>query len=157
MNAEHAGPEPSEWPDMASAVDQPHEILAETFGISPAAAQRVLQWHESKVREELGHSKAEQLGRIVGLLIRPQKNLKTVVRALALAAGLDELNGTKSQAEVARELGCTRALVSHYVVQWADLLELDVYKYRKRGSSRPVFSEKAKEVWMKRKAKKDGI
>ena len=79
-------------------------------------------------------------------------NLRAVVRALALATGLAELNGTHSQAEVARELGVTRSLVSYYVTTWADLLKIGVFKFRKGSSSRETYRVAARTSWAKRKA-----
>jgi predicted transcriptional regulator len=52
-----------------------------------------------------------------------------------------QLNGKKSQAELARELGVTRALVSHYVVGFADLLGIEVTKFRKSERFQEVFRE----------------
>jgi hypothetical protein len=89
--------------------------------------------------------------------VRPVRNLKALVRGLALAAGLDELNGTHSQAEVARELGCTRALMSHYVTMWADLLGVHVLKFRKAPGCRATYSKAAFAAWKKRKGTEQTI
>jgi predicted transcriptional regulator len=71
-----------------------------------------------------------------------------MANAIAFAAGLDQLNGKMSQAQVARELGVTRALVSHYTVGVRDVLSgkrdtFDCTKFRKRNSSRETFRAKA--------------
>jgi hypothetical protein len=75
---------------------------------------------------------------VIGLLLSA-KNLAAQVHALAFAAGLDQLNGKRSQAEIARDLGCTRALISHYVVGWADVLGLSITKFRKSEGSRATY------------------
>lgn len=145
------GPEPSYWPDIAFDVDKPAWILAEELCLGLEDAEKVWAWHERHLAREVEHARGEQLGRIVGLLCKPSRNIKALVRGLALAAGLDELNGTHSQSEVARELGCTRSLISHYVTAWADLLDLDVFKFRKVSRSRETFRCSAKKSWAKRK------
>jgi hypothetical protein len=133
-------------------VDRPEWLLAENLNLGLEEATRVLEWHQVAVAREVDWAKAEQLNLIVSFLIKPTKNLRALVRALALATGLAELNGTHSQAEVARELGVTRALVSYYVTTWADLLKINVFKFRKGSSSRETYREAAKTSWAKRKA-----
>ena len=133
-------------------VDRPEWILAENLNLGLEEATRVLEWHQVAVAREVDWAKAEQLNLIVSFLIKPTKNLRALVRALALATGLAELNGTHSQAEVARDLGVTRALISYYVTTWADLLKINVFKFRKASSSREIYREAAKTSWAKRKA-----
>jgi hypothetical protein len=133
-------------------VDRPEWLLAENLNLGLEEATRVLEWHQVAVAREVDWAKAEQLNLIVSFLIKPTKNLRALVRALALATGLAELNGTHSQAEVARDLGVTRALISYYVTTWADLLKINVFKFRKASSSREVYREAAKTSWAKRKA-----
>jgi hypothetical protein len=133
-------------------VDRPEWILAENLNLGLEEATRVLEWHQVAVAREVDWAKAEQLNLIVSFLIKPTKNLRALVRALALATGLAELNGTHSQAEVARELNVTRALISYYVTTWADLLKINVFKFRKASSSREIYREAAKTSWAKRKA-----
>lgn len=142
-------------PDPSSAfdVDRPEWILAEDLRLGLAEAERVYAWHLTTIAREIEWAKAEQLNLIVSFLIKPTKNLPALVRALALATGLAELNGTHSQAEVARELGVTRALISYYVTTWADLLKINVFKFRKASSSRETYREAAKTAWAKRKEK----
>ncbi len=133
-------------------VDKDEWKLAENLNLGLEEATRVLEWHQVAVAREVDWAKAEQLNLIVSFLIKPTKNLRALVRALALATGLAELNGTHSQAEVARELGVTRSLISYYVTTWADLLKIGVFKFRKASSSREIYREAAKTSWAKRKA-----
>lgn len=139
--------------DDAFDVDREEWKLAEELCLSLEQAERVLAWHKRTLEREIVWAKAEQLNLIVGFLCKPSKNLKALVRALALATGLAELNGTHSQAEVARELKVTRSLISYYVTSWADLLKIGVFKFRKTQRSRAVFSKAQKESWSKRKEK----
>ena len=139
-------------PDSAFDVDRPEWKLAEDLRLGLEEAERVHAWHLSTIAREISWAKAEQLNLIVSFLCKPTKNLRALVRGLALATGLAELNGTHSQAEVARELGVTRALMSYYVTTWADLLKINVFKFRKGSSSRETYRAAATKSWAKRKA-----
>ena len=126
-------------PDYASEIDTEEEILADLLGITPKQALRVMEWHKDECKKVAGEHR-EAFGRVIAFLLQG-KNLPVMVHARAFAAGLDQLNGKKSQAEIARELNCTRALVSHYVVGFADILGVTVTKFRKAESSREKFRE----------------
>lgn len=140
-------------PDMAAAIDTEREILADRYGVSLAVADAIIADRRSMNTAEA----ARILGQILGVFIAA-KNPAVIVHALSLAAGLTQLNGVHSEAEVARKLGVTRALVSHYVVAWRDLLSgreysFDVTKYRKRNSTRATYAEKTKSPFLAAKAK----
>lgn len=126
-------------PDMAGEIDSEEEILADLLGINPAQAKRVLAWH-SEESKKVAAEHREAFGRVIAFLLQG-KNLPVMVHALAFAAGLDQLNGKKSQSQIARELKVTRALVSHYVVGFADILGVTVTKFRKSEGSREKFRE----------------
>lgn len=125
--------------DMAAEIDTEEEILADLLGINPAQARRVMAWQQEESKK-VARGHREAFGRVIAFLLQG-KNLPVMVHALAFAAGLDQLNGKKSQAQIARELGVTRALVSHYVVGFADILGVQVTKFRKSESSREKFRE----------------
>lgn len=144
--------EPAYWPDIASEVDRPEETLADLLGISPQTASRVLEYTAAEVRR----SQSLVLGRLVGLLFETT-NLPVLIHAIAFAAGLDQLNGAKSQAQVAKDLGVTRALLSHYVVAVRDALSgracsFDNTKFRKRQSARATFANRATDPFTAAKA-----
>lgn len=142
--------EPAYMPDLD--IDSPAEILADELGTTPAIAAKVLAMlNAAETRQQ-----ALTLGKVVGLLLETN-NLPVMAHAIAFAAGLDQLNGKKSQAEVARELGVTRALVSHYTVGVRDVLSgkrdtFDCTKFRKSNSSRQTFREKATDPYTAAKA-----
>jgi hypothetical protein len=131
-------------PDMAAEIDKPVEIAADRYGVSLKVAATILLDIDAASRR----LQAETLGAVIGTLISGS-NLQAKVHALAIAFGLDALNGFHSQSEIARQLGCTRALISHYVTAWRDVLAggagaFDCLKFRKRNSTRQTFSDKAK-------------
>lgn len=87
------------------------------------------------------------LGEVIGLLMQSQ-NISVMVYALGIAAGMDQLNGAKSEKQIADELGVSRALLSHYVVGWRDLLSgnqynFDITKLRKANSTRETYAKQA--------------
>jgi hypothetical protein len=130
-------------PDMADLIDLPEEILADEYGVSIAVARRILSDREDLARR----GQAQILASVIGLLIQ-SRNINVQVHALAIAFGMDQLNGAHSQSEIARELGVTRALVSHYVLAWRDVLAggigaFDNRTFRKRDSTRKTYAKAA--------------
>jgi len=130
-------------PDMAAMIDRPEEIIADEYGVSIAVARRILSDREDLARRE----QAQILASVIGLLIQ-SRNINVQVHALAIAFGMDQLNGAHSQSEIARELGVTRALVSHYVLAWRDVLaggvgSFDNRTFRKRDSTRKTYAKAA--------------
>jgi len=138
---------------MADLLDKPDEIIADELQVSLDKARKIL----GMIDQEKTEFAARTLGRMIGQLISA-KNPTVMIHSLALAAGLDQLNGAHSEAEVARKLGVTRALLSHYVVAWRDLLSgrnysFDVLKYRKSNTTRQTYAEKATSPFLTAKAK----
>ena len=133
-------------PDIASEIDTEEEIVAEELGCSLAIARKVVEKLKRQKDDHAGNSR-ELFARVISKLME-SSNTRVSLHGLACAGGLDELNGFRSQAEIARELGCTRALVSHYTTAWTDYMSgkdaaFSVTKFRKSEKSREVFKEKA--------------
>jgi len=144
-------PSGSYWPDIAAEIDSPEEILADSLGIPLNSARLVLLHVDTEVRK----SQALILARVIGLLLKAS-NLPAMAHAIAFASGLDQLNGAKSQAEVARELGVTRALLSHYTLGVRDVLSgkdsaFECTKFRKSQASRATFKAKATSAFLEAK------
>ena len=138
--------------DYAGEIDTEEEILADMLGVTPRQARGVMEYRDKALREH----QALILGRVVSNLI-DGGNMPVMVCALAFAAGLDQLNGAKSQSKIAEELGVTRALMSHYVVGWRDTLSgkqgaFDNLKFRKKNTARAIFKEKATDPFTAMKA-----
>jgi hypothetical protein len=130
-------------PDMAAMIDRPEEIMADEYGVSIAVALRIIADREDLARR----GQAQILASVIGLLIQ-SRNINVQVHALAIAFGMDQLNGAHSQSEIARELGVTRALVSHYVLAWRDVLAggigaFDNRTFRKRQGTRKTYAKSA--------------
>lgn len=128
-------------PDMAEIIDSPEEVIADEYGVPIAVAKRILADRHDVARR----GQAQILASVIGLLIQ-SRNLSVQVHALAIAFGMDQLNGAHSQSEVARDLGVTRALVSHYVLAWRDVLaggigNFDNRTFRKRQSTRITYAK----------------
>lgn len=142
-------------PDFAAEIDKPEEIAADRYGVSLETARLIIADIKAAVRRR----QAETLGAVIGTLISGS-NLQAKVYSLALAFGLDQLNGFHSQSEVARQIGCTRALISHYVIAWRDVLAggiggFDCIKFRKHNETRKTFSDKAKNPVIQAKNKQN--
>lgn len=120
--------------------------MAERLQCSIPVARRVVGLMREQREDHAGNSR-ELFARVISKLME-SSNTRVSLHGLACAGGLDELNGFRSQAEIARELGCTRALVSHYTTAWTDYMSgkdaaFSVTKFRKSEKSREVFKEKA--------------
>ena len=130
-------------PDMAAEIDSAEEIAADDYGVGIRIARRILADREAEVRR----NQAETLARVIGMLLLA-KNPRITIRCLALAFGFDSMNGYHSQSEVAKEEGVTRALISHYVLGWRDVLtggagSFDCMKFRKKQGTRETFRKAA--------------
>jgi hypothetical protein len=139
--------------DFAAEIDSEVDTLADEWGIKPGLAEKVIKLRDAAVRRE----QAATLAKIIGLLISC-KNLPVMVRSLAIAFGFDNMNGYHSQSEVAKELGVTRALVSHYVLGWRDVLKggvgnFECVKFRKHNETRDTFKRSAQSPFMEAKRK----
>ena len=126
--------------DVAAEVDSLADDLQERFGLSPWQAAAVVGWHEERLSREVEREKGVQLGRVVGLLIKPAHDLRVVVYGLLFASGLGALNGMRSQREAADMLGLERATVSHWARRWQELLELPDGVFGKKRASRERMS-----------------
>lgn len=145
--------EPSYWPEMADRIDREVDLIAERLGVDPLLAHRIWEYKEEAVQEQARGEVARILSMVLSEFVRPCKNLRARVYGLIFAAGLDQANAIHSQAEVARKLGCTRALISHYTTEWADKFRLGVFKFRKAERSRAVFQKAQEQAWEKRKSR----
>jgi hypothetical protein len=139
-------------PDMAALIDTEEEIIADDLSVSLFTARKIIKMREDAVIR----NQSLMLANVIGLLLR-SNNHSVAVHALALATGLDQLNGAQSQAEIARELGVTRALVSYYVLGFRDILSgknksFDCFKFRKSQNSRETYKAKATNPYTKAKA-----
>ena len=142
-------------PDRAELIDPEDEIIADEFGVTLIQARRIIKYAQSQCRR----TQAEIIAQVIGVLIR-SKNIPVMVHALAIAFGLDELNGAHSQAEIAKKLGVTRALLSHYVVGWRDILAgnvaaFDCTKFRKKNETRETYKEKSTSKVVQAKIRKN--
>jgi hypothetical protein len=140
------------FPDPdAFDVDKPEWILAENLNLSLEEATRVLEWHQVALAREVDWELARILNKVLSELIRPCKNIRARVYGLIFATGLDQANGLHSQAEIARELGCTRALISHYTIEWVKIIQLGIFKFRKSEESRKTYKDCAIRTTVDRK------
>jgi len=122
--------------DMADSVDTMADEIAESFRLPLLQAHGIASLIEEMVERKVSEAQSDQLGRVIGMLMKPHRSLPLVVEALAISQGLDELNGVQSQAEVGRKYKVSRALVNHYVSAWSDLLGATNRKFRRSSETR---------------------
>ena len=136
------------WPDPADEIDKPDEIIADRFGLDLEQAADLIKLIEQEKTRHL----ATALGGMIGYLLMGGNPMARIY-GLAFAAGLDQLNGLKSQSEVARNLGVTRALLSHYVVAARDALDINITKFRKSDKARETYAniQKKDSSWNRKK------
>jgi hypothetical protein len=142
-------------PDMAALIDRDDEIIADDYGVDLPTARRILRDRLDTARR----GQAEMLANVIGLLLA-SRNMPVMVHSLAIAFGMDQLNGARSQSEIARALGVSRALVSHYVLSWRDGLmgggvgAFDLRTYRKRNTARKTYAKAATDPILEAKRNK---
>jgi hypothetical protein len=141
--------EPHYYDDM-SEIDTEVDLICEEMGVGPSLARRIKDYKDAALSESVDWEVAQILSKVLSEFTRPCKNIRAKVYGLIFAAGLDEANSIHSQAEIARQIDCTRALVSHYTTQWADKIRLGVFKFRKAESSRQTFRDAQLKAWEKR-------
>jgi hypothetical protein len=137
-------------PDYAAEIDGEGDELAEEFfwfvqkNIPPSKMQidwlvmrEVIacagQWGltvRERERKNLAGQAWEMFGGVFTYLLTA-KNVKACVYGIAFAFGLDQLNGKRSIAEVAREMKVTRALLSHYKRAAGDFFGIYITKFGK--------------------------
>ncbi len=141
-------------PDMAAEIDKEWEILADEWGVSIDTALEIIRWGDRRAVAR----QAEGICSFFNVFRQKGVNQPLLLDCFALAAGLDSLNGVKTQTQIAEEHGVTRALVSHYVIGIRDLLSgghgnFDVYKFRKRNETRQTYREQATDPFLEAKRK----
>jgi hypothetical protein len=143
-------------PDMAAEVDRLHDVLREDFCLSEQQSLKVAAWHLRSVLREAEGVKALQLSRIIAVLIRPMKAVRSVILGRALAGGLAgqlSLNGFHSGAEAARSLGKHRATLSYWKRHWQRLLDLRDETYGKSDLAKATYSKARRAVVARAKGK----
>lgn len=130
-------------PDFALEIDQPHEILAEEFGLTSDQARQLLTWHAREVTAAVDREKANYLQLIVGGLLS-SKNPKLNAAGLAFAAGLAALNGLPCQREYARQNHVSAQAVSKVVTGWQRALNLRPSAHQKSAQACETYSHVGK-------------
>lgn len=131
-------------PDMAALIDTKEEIIADEYGVNLSTAARI-----ARDMERMQYQKTAEMLTSIFAILSGHKNLRVSLHGLLSALGADSLNGFHNQSEIAKQMKCTRALVSHYTVGWRDALSshgfalADCTKFRKKNSTRATYAESA--------------
>ena len=156
----HDASEASYTPDMAAECDSESDELAEEFfwfvkNNIPASKMQVDwlvmkeviscagRWGitvQERERKNLSGLAWEMFGGVFTFILGA-KNVKACVYGIAFAFGLDQLNGTKSIAAAAKEMGVTRALLSHYKRAAGDFFSIYITKFGKSQEAVARYQE----------------
>jgi hypothetical protein len=143
--------EPHYWTDPAAS-DKEEERIADQLGVPLSLAAKIRAYKDEALAESIDWEVSQILSKVLSELIRPGgRNIRARLYGLIFATGLDEVNNIKSQNQIAREIKCTRALISHYTTDWADKIRLGVFKFRKCEDSRQTFQKSAIRTTLDRK------
>jgi hypothetical protein len=114
----------AEWADPARWCDAPLDWLQDEFDLTPGQAEGVAKWARGLVRREREGSEGVLLTRtVMRLATGSQANMAVMVWALAFQMGISDACETHATPSgKARHLGVTRALMSHWMRYWEDLL-----------------------------------
>lgn len=129
--------------DYAAVIDQPHELLADEFGLTTDQARRMLKWHQQETASAVERKKAHYLQLIIGGLLSA-KNPKINAAGLAFATNLSALNGLPCQREYARQNNISPSAVSKVVKGWSRTLGLRPSAHQKSEQACSTYSQVGK-------------
>lgn len=129
--------------DAVEHESESHE-LCELFDVDEATARQMLAWRDESAEKLATRRLSDGIAVIVAVFLQ-EKNLMIAAGAMAFAAGLNAINGLKSQSEFALSIGVTRSAISKRVRKYKKLLNLPTNshmkseeackKYKKNGLS----------------------
>jgi hypothetical protein len=144
-------------PDMSDLLDSPAEIIADQFLIGITAARRVVVWHAQEMTRAQAEGGFGIIAEIIRVLNQPCKNRQARDWALSFAFGFARrLNGVRDMSHAARQLNCSRALLSHYKRQWDRLLPPNIRIYGKSPEACKKYRESRNAFLARGKQKQNG-
>ena len=144
--------DPAYWPDVASEIDTPEEIIADELGTTPKIVRAMLDWLRHHQSDEQTRDQADTLARAFSIAIpkkRPgrQDKIDLSLVGLRFLALYWLLN---SSGESITELAI-RAKVSKQLLDWhANKLgrEMNFHGYQQKAkASKAAYSESARQQW----------
>lgn len=127
----------AQWADPSSWCDQMQELLADEFDLSMGQALGVMEWGRAMVRRALEGSEGHMLTRVLTRLLQNKiADVRVMLWALAYQTGVARRMVSMSPSQMAKELGVTRALMSHWMGEWESLLGFRDATYAKSASAR---------------------
>ena len=144
--------DPAYWPDVASEIDTPEEIIADELGTTPKIVRAMLDWLRAHQSDEQTKDQADTLARAFSIAIpkkRPgrQDKIDLSLVGLRFLALYWLLN---SSGESITELAI-RAKVSKQLLDWhANKIgrEMNFHGYQQKAkASKAAYSESARQRW----------
>ena len=125
-----------------SELDQAHELLAEQFGVDLGRGRAISEHIDEVQRQTAMKAHAEILGAILGEFLKSRSSDAGVIFwALAYQSGLAKRLTNKNPAQKAKELGVTRALMSHWGSVWKERFKFLDLTYSKNEDARANMSK----------------
>jgi len=106
--------EPHYFDDLPVFANQ-IDIICEHFHLSEEV--------KTHLKDAVDYEVAIKFSKAAAFLTKPTRNIRARIYGLIFAAGLNDLNSI-SQASIAEQLGCSRALINHYTKEWREYLNL---------------------------------
>jgi hypothetical protein len=113
----------ADWGDPATWCDGVLDRLQDEFDLTPGQAAGVADWCRGMVRRALEGSEGHMLTRVLTRLLQNKVNdVRVMLWALAYQTGVARRMVPQNPSEMAKQLGVTRALMSHWMREWESLL-----------------------------------
>jgi hypothetical protein len=122
--------------NLSDEIDARDELLADDVGATLEVARRFLVILDRSVERARIEGAMKLAADLIGIILQRCKNREARDWGLAFAFGFaSRLNGVRDEAHAARQLNCTRALLSRYKRQFDKLLPEDVRVYGKSAQA----------------------
>jgi hypothetical protein len=130
------GPELAVTVEISISIDSPEECFADDFNVDVDTARKILAWHNAQLERAKVAGVVRLLADLVGILLERCKNREARDFGLAWAFGFaNRLNNVRDIAHTARQLNCTRALISRYKRRFDELLPPQLRVYGKTAAA----------------------
>jgi hypothetical protein len=144
---QHHQVEPAYWPDIASEVDTPEEILADQLGTTPKVVRDLLAWLRDNQASAKTQEQADTLAKAFAIAVPKKGKIDLSLVGLRFLGLFWLLN---SSGESVTELA-ERAKVSKQLLDWhANKLgrALNFHGYQQKAqSTRATYSEGTRQRW----------
>jgi hypothetical protein len=127
----------AEWADPEAWCDTVVGRLQDEFDLTMGQALGIAEWGRGMVRRALEGTEGAMLTRVLTRLLQNKiSDIRVMLWALAFQTGVARRMVSMSPSQMAKELGVTRALMSHWMGEWESLLGFRDGTYAKSKDAR---------------------